>query len=826
MGLFNRTKASLPVIAPPFRILDELHGMEELNGTLDKAVNEAVQKASNYAGYVAFDNADDTGGYFGPEFDIRSTAGRIKSCYTREPWVFKASTIISQTLSTVPMKAYTPRGDVIENHPLEILFNSGTASKSSFLTHWTCYLDMVLGGNYFLILDEKLSKVIDIAPVELVNLAYDQSFQKIVGVDVYTMGQQKPQARFPIEQVIHVQMPNPFGFHYGISPFAAAARPILMDRYKNEYEMAFYLRGATYGGVIETTEDLGKSRFQRMMRTFETSYTGRANWWRTLFLPKGATWKQSTQTMSEMQHLESLKENRTTILGVLGIPPSIVGFTQDVNRATSEQQERVFWTQTIVPYARFVASGWNNSYLVRDKYKGKVELRPDFSGIEAVEGFATFKAEKAKGMEPYYTIDEIRSKVWGDEPAPEGKGAVFVAEVKGASVPGQLMLSQPVSNTKDMAAVPEGTEIQTLIFDKAQFTQPEAIKWADKNGFKSDKVDETADTYRLRQNDPDIFDPDTFSTIVLRDGIKAVVAKRLDTSKEVEFHRAKAIATTSQNRIESKLGVDFERAFNGYLDILMEQAAKALLDKRNVVEYLKFHKEDRLLSFMTSARSVYEAAMERGFSLGFSQVKHIPTVTTKRAGFPGLNETDKQAADILRERTRDGRRKTLMQRGIERFAGMDEVRTEQVMSIIEQGKRAGQSLDQIARSIREDYDEAYRNQSRTIVRTEILSAVSIGLDWNHSVLKDIFSEVLKEWMHQGDDNKDARQEHIELDGEQVSGDGTWKVVDPSTGQQIDLAYPRDPNAPAGQVINCRCTMITVIPDNATSNAESIVDQGS
>lgn len=69
----------------------------------------------------------------------------------------------------------------------------------------------------------------------------------------------------------------------------------------------------------------------------------------------------------------------------------------------------------------------------------------------------------------------------------------------------------------------EGTEIQTLIFSKEDFDQEEAVTWADDHDFKSDKVDETDDSFRLRQRDPDEFDDESFRTIDIDDGITAVV---------------------------------------------------------------------------------------------------------------------------------------------------------------------------------------------------------------------------------------------------------------------------------------------------------------
>jgi hypothetical protein len=72
------------------------------------------------------------------------------------------------------------------------------------------------------------------------------------------------------------------------------------------------------------------------------------------------------------------------------------------------------------------------------------------------------------------------------------------------------------------------TEVQSLVFSKEYFTRAQAKEWAEKHGFKYGKVDETDNTYRLRQTDPDNYDKDTFRYKTFKQGIRAVVAMPLE----------------------------------------------------------------------------------------------------------------------------------------------------------------------------------------------------------------------------------------------------------------------------------------------------------
>lgn len=72
----------------------------------------------------------------------------------------------------------------------------------------------------------------------------------------------------------------------------------------------------------------------------------------------------------------------------------------------------------------------------------------------------------------------------------------------------------------------ESTTIQTLILSKERFNSEEAARaWVEENGFRSDKVDETDDSYRYRQMDPDEFMEGSFRTIELTDGVQAVIGR-------------------------------------------------------------------------------------------------------------------------------------------------------------------------------------------------------------------------------------------------------------------------------------------------------------
>lgn len=77
---------------------------------------------------------------------------------------------------------------------------------------------------------------------------------------------------------------------------------------------------------------------------------------------------------------------------------------------------------------------------------------------------------------------------------------------------------------------PVGTEIQTLIFEKPTWDIPFAKHWAEKHDFMYGIVDEKPNSIRIRQRDPSYFVEDSFRTIDITDGVKAVIGCPIETA--------------------------------------------------------------------------------------------------------------------------------------------------------------------------------------------------------------------------------------------------------------------------------------------------------
>jgi hypothetical protein len=107
------------------------------------------------------------------------------------------------------------------------------------------------------------------------------------------------------------------------------------------------------------------------------------------------------------------------------------------------------------------------------------------------------------------------------------------------------------------------TKVQSLIFDKQKFTVETAKNWALDHDFRAEKVDETEGTLRLRQMDPNDFLEDSFRTIELTDGVKAVVG-RLKDGKDMDEKTAQELISSikSMATLLTSLNANAERSLS------------------------------------------------------------------------------------------------------------------------------------------------------------------------------------------------------------------------------------------------------------------------
>jgi SPP1 gp7 family putative phage head morphogenesis protein len=133
-----------------------------------------------------------------------------------------------------------------------------------------------------------------------------------------------------------------------------------------------------------------------------------------------------------------------------------------------------------------------------------------------------------------------------------------------------------------------------------------------------------------------------------------------------------------------------------------------------------------------------------------------------------------------------------------------------IQQALADGVAQGWSIEELATAIRSVFSTASQQRAEMIARTEVLSAYNGAQALEAALLpEDVVAG--KEWVSVRDER--VRDAHGEADGQTVA------VADPFSVEAEELLYPGDPNGSPDNIINCRCTLAYLTPDEMPQQAE-------
>lgn len=139
-----------------------------------------------------------------------------------------------------------------------------------------------------------------------------------------------------------------------------------------------------------------------------------------------------------------------------------------------------------------------------------------------------------------------------------------------------------------------------------------------------------------------------------------------------------------------------------------------------------------------------------------------------------------------------------------------------VSHIIDSATTNGASIpdvqDQVEQLFGDTSTTNWKARARTVARTEVVGAYNGGLHdaFAMIVANDPETAWVKRWLATEDQR--TRPDHREVDGQTVPFHEHFSLGPEGT---VKMMYPHDPEGPADQVINCRCTELLEIKNEPT-----------
>ena len=174
---------------------------------------------------------------------------------------------------------------------------------------------------------------------------------------IYELGSEK----IPLERqdVIFIKNPNPLDPYRGAGVVQSILTDLDSERMATAYTRNFFRNSAQPNGIIQFDEDLSDADFDRLVERWREQHQGVGNANRVAVLERGKWVDRKGSTQRDMQFEQLRRLNRDTILGAFGVPSSIMGITESVNRANAEAGEVQFARWVLRPRLVRIKSALN-----------------------------------------------------------------------------------------------------------------------------------------------------------------------------------------------------------------------------------------------------------------------------------------------------------------------------------------------------------------------------------------------------------------------------------------------------------------------------------
>lgn len=296
------------------------------------------------------------------QLDVNGHNQQAISLALTSSWVSSDIRLIADRVSSDSAEFEVKQGEEeIDDHPIEMLFHRPNSLMSGiFLKRSLCWWYWLTGNAYLYVATPAPGRgePLEIYPL-VASLMRPLPDTLREGVGVFK-GRQLIDFEYNVngglvrlygEQVIHFRTPNPVDYWEGLSPLTAGLLPIQMDRAQGEWQREFFdENNAVPSAIISVPATTSVQDFERQ-RTLIREQLAAGQ--KRLFTRSGdLSVSLITQTLEQMQVLESRRFNQEEIDRVFGVPQGFYNATSGDSRIAAEV---AFSRNTIQPMLDYMA---------------------------------------------------------------------------------------------------------------------------------------------------------------------------------------------------------------------------------------------------------------------------------------------------------------------------------------------------------------------------------------------------------------------------------------------------------------------------------------
>lgn len=329
-------------------------------------------------------------------------------------WVYACASVIGEELAKTQFRLFKVGKDEsreeIFNHELLDQLNKPNKFQTGWEMKFLMGVHLVMVGKFYLYLEgvaDENSKPKGLYPLlpQHIKPLMGTTIEDLIKGYEYNLGTSK--ATYSIHQVLCVRYPSPTKIFEGMGVVAGIPGWIDSDNYATEFNRKFFENFAMVGGYLESSDYTSPEMLDYMATKFQELHAGSKNAYKTVAMPQGTKFTPAQRTQQEMDFVSSSKDMRDKIMAGFRVPKSVLGLTEDVNRANAEATDYIFATRTIKPKLDLITEFFN-AYLVprygENLVLGYVDPTPENKELEVQQDQA------ALAQQPYKSVNEVREE--------------------------------------------------------------------------------------------------------------------------------------------------------------------------------------------------------------------------------------------------------------------------------------------------------------------------------------------------------------------------------------------------------------------------------
>lgn len=613
--------------------------------------------------------------------------------------------------------------------------------------------------------------------------------------------------------------PHLYEWWRGFGPVEALSRQAEQMFQIERFDDALVRNGGSPGLILSTEQTLNPEQAREAQELVEERIKGPTNATRPMVVGKGLSVVPYGWSPKDMEHSGLRTWNRDAMMAVLGVTKPVLSITDDVNLANAESAVEVFWRFTMTAQLSQLRRQVQREVVERIPLAGRARgselwLAFDTSGIDALQESIDNKIERTCTlMEKAGATFTTAARLAGWDVDPD-----LAFEIEEANEAKRAMAAAiAVQTTPDDA---EDDEPEDEGADDAPVTAAQRTALVETIALRlQGKLAPSGQALRLfglSQEAADAVEARLAGLPHVRDAIEAAEAASVLLAEAVtrrastpEARRARATDHDTWLRAwEAKIGKGFAAPARDY--VLAGRKALREFAKRErsgKPEKARAFEAPAFLALLESLLPGIESFAERfGVTMGGVSEAMVAESIAIAASDLGLATPNIEASGLRMAALIESKRVRLAS-GV--FTTLETTIKDTLtraflggLDAVGEGDLADAILgrmEELEGAFGEILDDDLPMRAQRIARTEA------GMIANSARVAEFEAGGIErhEWVAAND--AATRGTHAELDGRIVELGASFR-------DDITLRYPLDPNGPAAEIINCRCTTLPVFED--------------